>query len=123
MPDVSCTIAGARHLFELGEIVDEELADQIGVSQRTQTDGEGGVMAEEDPLLRMIRKKARGTYQTGGVGVDLVLHYDKQCPFAPADCLAGHEADIAKALRPQGPFSRVWVYDGWDNKILWRSQV
>ena len=77
MPDISCTIGGIPRLFELGEITDEELAQQIGESQRTQTDGEGGVLSEEEPLVRMILKKAQSTYQTGGVPLDLVLHYGR----------------------------------------------
>ena len=120
MPDISCTIGGVPRLFEWGEITDEELAQQIGESQRTQTDGEGGALSEEEPLVRMILKKAQSTYQTDGVPLDLVLHYDKQVPFAPAEHLDRHEAEIATAMTPNGPFSSIWIYDGWSKTILWK---
>lgn len=120
MPDISCTIGGVPHLFELGEITDEGLAEQTGIAQRTQADGEGGVVSEEQPLVRMILKKAQSTYETGGAALDLVLHYDKQYPISPAEYLDGHEAEIAKAMAPNGPFSRIWIYDGWEKRILWK---
>src|SRR5258708_814419 len=106
MPDISCTIDGASYLFELGEVTDEKLAEQLGISQRTQTDGEGGFLSEEEPLVRMILKKAQSKYHTGGMLLDLVLHYDKQYPFAPVEYLSRHEAEIATAMTPNGPFSR-----------------
>src|SRR5258708_2755973 len=83
---------GALYLFELGEVTDEKLAEQLGISQRTQTDGEGGFLSEEEPLVRMILKKAQSKYHTGGMLLDLVLHYDKQYPFAPVEYLSRHEA-------------------------------
>jgi hypothetical protein len=49
----------------------------------------------------------------------LILHYDKQYPFEPVEQLRDHEADIGSALMPNGPFSKVWIYDGWNQKILW----
>ena len=119
MPDISCSIGGQPYLFELGEVTDEALAGEIGRSLRTGTDGDGGVVSEEEPLVRMITKKAGSTYETSGVPLDLVLHYEKQYPFAPAEYLEQHEAAIAAAMRPNGPFSRIWIYDGWNNSIIW----
>ena len=119
LPDISCRIGGQPYLFELGEITDEALAGQIGRSLRAGTDGEGGFLSEEEPLVRMIVKKAGSTYQTAGVPVDLLLHYDKQYPFAPANYLELHEEEIASALVPNGPFSRIWIYDGWNKTVLW----
>ena len=120
LPDISCKIGGSPYFFELGEITDEELAKEIGISLRNQSDGEEGCLSEEEPLLRMILKKARSTYTTGGVPLDLILHYDKQYPFGPAEYLDRHEGEISTALTPSGPFSRIWIYDGWTKTILWR---
>jgi hypothetical protein len=120
LPDISCGIAGQPYLFELGEVTDESLAGEIGRALRTCTDGDGGPFSEEEALIRMVLKKATSTYATGGVPLDLVLHYDKQYPFAPAESLQGYEAEIAMALAPTGPFSRMWIYDGWNKVILWR---
>lgn len=120
VPDISCAIEGEQQFFELGEVTDEEFAEQIGVAQRTLTDGEGGFQSEEAPLVRMILKKAQSTYETAGAPVDLVLHFDKQYPFAPVDHLSSHGAEIATAMVPKGPFSRIWIYNGWDRSIMWR---
>lgn len=120
MPDISCTIEGVQRFFELGEITDQELAEKIGTAQRTQMDAEGGFLSEEDPLVRMILKKAQSTYETGGAAADLVLHFDKQYPFAPLEHLSLHEDEITAAMSPAGPFSRIWVYNGWDKTIMWR---
>jgi hypothetical protein len=119
-PDIGCKIGGAPYYFELGEITDEDLARDVNTSLKTGVDGEGGFFTEDEPLMRMIRKKASSTYQTNGAPVDLVLHYDKQAPFAPSAFLQGHEGDIDAAMTPNGPFSRVWVYDSWTKSILWK---
>jgi hypothetical protein len=120
LPDVSCTIGDARYLFEVGEITDEDLAEEVSVSLRTGEDGDGLAFSEQEPLFRIIRKKAASTYRTDGAPLDLVLHYDKQYPFAPADYLKGYEVDIAAAMIPNGPFSRIWIYDSWTKSILWK---
>ena len=121
LPDISCKIDDAPYFFELGEVTDEELAEQVGISKRTQADGDGGFFGEEKPLLRMVSKKAESTtYSTGGVPLDLVLHYDKQYPFDPAYYLERYEADIAAAMTPNGPFSRIWIYDSWTKSVLWK---
>jgi hypothetical protein len=119
LPDISCTIGGQPHLFELGEIMDEGLAGEVGRSLRSGVDGEGGLLSEEEPLVRMISKKTASAYETGGVPLHLVLHYDKQYPFAPVEYLRGRESEIAAALAPNGPFSRIWIYDGWSKTVLW----
>ena len=86
-PDIACTVAGAQYFFELGEITDESLAKDVSTSLRTEVDSKGGFFSEEEPLIRMIRKKAATKYETNGAPLDLILHYDKQSPFAPVDYL------------------------------------
>jgi hypothetical protein len=115
-----CSISGEDCLFELGEVTDEALTGEIGRSLRMGADGDGGVRSEEEPLVRMISKKSQSTYETLGTPVDLVLQYDKQYPFAPVEYLARHELEIEMALVPKGPFSRIWIYDGWNKTILWK---
>lgn len=118
-PDISCTIDGDPYFFELGEVTDQSLARDVSMSARDGEDGDGGFFDEDEPLLRIIRKKTLSTYQTGGAPLDLVLHYDKQSPISPAECLRRHETDIAAALIPTGPFSRIWIYDSWTHLVLW----
>jgi hypothetical protein len=118
LPDISCSIDAKPHLFELGEVTDEDLAANVEKSPRTGA-AKDGAFSEENPLVRMILKKARSTYSTKGVPLDLVLYYERQYPFAPTEYLDWREAEIASALSPTGPFSRIWIYDGWNNVILW----
>jgi hypothetical protein len=119
LPDVSCTIGGKPYLFELGKIADQDLAAEVARSLHT---GEvtGCAVSEEDPLVRMIMKKAGSTYRADGAPLDLVLYYDRQYPFAPVEYLDWHEAEIRTALLPRGPFSRIWIYDGWNKTVLWQ---
>jgi len=118
LPDISCRFGGMPRFYELGEITDEELAQDLSLAAKTQTDS-GGWFDEHDPLIRILRKKASSLYQTGRVPVELILHYDRQYPFMPVEQLQNHEADIVSALIPNGPFSKVWIYDGWNMKVLW----
>jgi hypothetical protein len=120
LPDICCKIGGAPYLFELGEITDEELVREISTSQRTLVDGDGCFLSEPEPLARIIRRKASSTYRTDGVPLDLVLYYDKQYPFAPADYLKECEVDIAAAMVPAGPYSRIWIYASYTKAILWK---
>lgn len=119
--DVRCFIGGKPYFFELGEITDERLAQDVSESLKSGIDGPGGCFSEEGPLLRLLLNKARVTYQTDGAPLDLVLHYFKQFPIDPAGVMRSKQSAVAAALLPYGPFSRIWVYDGWSKSILWTS--
>lgn len=69
LPDISCKIGGSLYFFELGEITDEAVAENHSKSLRT---GEvtGGAFSEQEPRIRIIRKKADSTYRTDGVPLD-----------------------------------------------------
>jgi len=121
LPDMSCLINGERYFFELGEIIDENLAQDVRTSSRAGVDSSGGFFSEAKPLIRLLHKKAGSTYRTDGAPLDLVLHYDLQAPYDPASLLRDRESDVAAALSPNGPFSRIWVYDSWTKTILWPS--
>lgn len=118
-PDISCEVNGVEHFYELGEITDEELAEETSVYSKRKQDGPGGAFSELMPLVRILKKKTKKKYKTDGASVDLVLHYDTQYPFAPAEYLKNYESEIVQALVPQGPFSRIWIFDGWNDTILW----
>lgn len=110
---------GRSYFFELSQILDEDLARDIGDSIKKKVDSDGRWFSEEVPLIERIRAKARKTYTTAGENIDLLLYYERQFPFAPADYLKKYEADIASAVVPNGPFSRIWIFDTWTNEIIW----
>ncbi len=120
LPDIGCTISGSPYFFELGQIVDEELARDVNTSRRTGADEASGWFSAEGPLVRIIRNKAGSSYQTNGAPVDLVLYYDEQYPFESADYLGKYGGEVAQALNP-GPFTRIWIYDTWTKTIVWQT--
>src|ERR1700732_1285824 len=100
LPDISCNIGGTPYLFELGEIIDQDLAADIHTAQKQKVDAEGGWSSEIGPLIRIMRKKASTTYTTNGAPIDLLLYYETQSPFAPSDYLKDYEVDVLAALLP-----------------------
>ncbi len=82
LPDIECVLGSAPYFFELGEVVDQGLARDYALSQRTGQSN-GVSCSEAEALEYMITSKAKKTYQTGGVPVDLLLYYWKQHPYDP----------------------------------------
>jgi len=124
LPDIRSRIDGQTYYFELGQIVDEELARRASISEKT---GEitGGFYSELDPLLKSFREKCAKSYPTGGAPVDLLLYYSMQAP--PEDSLLEYlkryEAEISQLIR-DGPFSRIWIYtDSPPRKVLWQAHA
>ena len=73
-PDIRCTISGKPHWFELGRIINDEVAAKIDTKRRTLD--EGFSFSQEIPFVEIITKKAKKMYETHGSPVDLVLHFD-----------------------------------------------
>lgn len=119
-PDIRCTIGGELYRFELGRITDTMLAKQIAVEWPNNP--KSFSFGQEKPFTRIIERKAQAKYETGGHPVDLVLHFDQQPPDRAAlqNHLRKHAAALDE-LTTRGPFSRVWIYDGWSKSVLWRS--
>jgi hypothetical protein len=122
LPDISSTVDGQPHYFELGEITDEGLARRVSISERT---GEltGGPFSQSEPLLKMFREKCGKAYPTNGVPVDLVLYYSRQYPHEGAllEYLKIHTTEIS-SLIASSPYKRVWIYSDWPpQKILWNT--
>jgi hypothetical protein len=121
-PDIKCLVNGRRYFFELSQILDEDLARDIGNSEKKRIDSDGAWFSEEEPLIGRIRAKAKKTYSTNGGCIDLLLYYERQFPFAPTEYLKNYEAEIRAALLPQGPFSRIWIFDLWTDAIIWKRE-
>ncbi len=119
-PDIRCMIDGQPYWFELGRITDSLLAEQI--SMKPPYDPEPFSFGQEEPFVRIVEKKAKARYETNGRDVDLVLHFDQQPPdrTALSRHLQKHAAALDK-LQKHGPFSRIWIYDGWSKSVLWQS--
>lgn len=119
-PDISCTILGHRHAFELTEITDDDLARNVSVNQKTGVTN-GGPYSDDEPLLKTLSAKANRNYCAGvGTELELLAYYDKQRPphlgLDPST-----KTELALLFRKMllfGAWSRIWLYDLNDGKIL-----
>ena len=119
-PDIRFTSGGVEQWFELVEITDQDLARNHMISLRTGAIT-GGTFSQRVPLERSISSKAAKTYVTNGSRLDLLAHYDKQYPairVAP-DLIPQAIGQVAADMIASGVWSRVWVYDGWNRRVLW----
>jgi hypothetical protein len=119
-PDIRCMIAGREHWFELGRIVNQDLAERINPKRRTRDVPFS--FSQEEPLASIINKKRRKKYLTGGSPVDLVLYFDHY----PADLRAiqrhiTNQHSALVSLVNECHIRRVWLYDWWSRRVLWTS--
>lgn len=117
-PDILCTISGQKHWFELGRIINEEVAEKLNPNRRKQ-DG-GFSYDQEKPLTDVVKNKAERKYVTEGAPVDLVLHFDLRLGTIGnlERLVEKHEADLV-SLTTTGRFKRVWVFDEHTRTVVW----
>lgn len=127
MPDLECIVQVERRLFELGEILQSELAEgvaysgkqaerkalmllqgEIAAASSIQTAGWRSFRANAS-LERILRRKLAKTYETKGLPTDLVLFYDQQSPWGPFEYLAQWHDELA-CLVQQSVFQKVWIF-------------
>jgi len=121
-PDIRCTVEGALHYFELGEITDRPVARATADALKYD-EPRGTAFSQTEPFTYIIGKKQTKTYTTNGAPVDLILYYRTQpAPWASyfTDMLASNKAAL-NALTNGGPFQRVWVFDFTEATVLWSS--
>jgi hypothetical protein len=121
-PDILCTVAHARHYFELGEITDPTVAKSM--ADAIKQDGPRGCAFSQDrPFAYIIEKKRSRSYTTSGAPVELLLYYRTQSPPLRshfAELLSNSGPDL-QALVTSGRFQRVWIFDFSEQRILWHS--
>jgi hypothetical protein len=75
-PDILCTISGQKYFFELGQIINETVAEKLNPKRRTL---EGGFSYDQEkPLVDVVCSKSAKTYTTEAAPVDLILHFDRR---------------------------------------------
>jgi hypothetical protein len=123
-PDLSCTVSGERHYFELTEITDEDLARNRSISLKTcQTTG--GPISDDEPLARAFSNKAakaQNSYKSLDGKLELLAYYDKQDP--PLDLQPATNAHLFWVSQDMvlGTWSRLWIYDTSNKKVLWKCE-
>ncbi len=120
-PDISCTICGQRYWFELGRIINKEVAEKLNPNRRKQ---EGGFSYDQEkPFVELISEKTLKKYKTEGAPVDLVLHFDLRLgTTANVARLVEKHRTLLESLVTTGPFRRVWIYDEYTKELVWRSR-
>jgi hypothetical protein len=104
-PDILCEVEGEGLVaFELVEIVDSKLAENISVAARKGVPAAGTWVG--DTTQERLRKKLYATYETS-YPMELVMWAN---PFiTPRDVLAPDVEPSLKALRGCSQFRRIWV--------------
>lgn len=123
-PDISCMVSGQRHRFELTEITDEDLARNVSINRKTFKTT-GGPYSDDEPLIRAFSNKAAKAkyYSVLDGKLELLAYYDKQPP--PFELQPSTKVDfywLTQDMVFLGPWSRLWIYDARDNRVLWTCQ-
>lgn len=131
MPDLECVVDGERMLFEVGEILDSDLAKSTARSAKLarekmeaisrgdietaasiQTSGYCEVERYAS-LERMLRRKLSNKYETAGIPTYLLLFYDQQNPQGqldePLDYIFQRHQEWANLIAGSA-FQGVWIF-------------
>jgi hypothetical protein len=119
LPDVRCRVSGQLEYFELGEVTAEDLARKASIALKNRLSVYGGAVSQRQPLARICLQKCRKRYTTNGCPLHLILHFavSRQVPNE-----ISLKDDLSSLLKPirRSPFTSVWLYDGWDKRVLVR---
>jgi hypothetical protein len=116
-PDILCTISGQKYWFELGRIINKEVADKLNPDRRKHADGFS--YDQEKPFVELISKKATRNYEAESAPVDLILHFDRRFgTAATVEQLCKKHKLHLESLISTGPFKRVWVFDEFEKAVL-----
>jgi hypothetical protein len=119
LPDISCIIDGKTHYFELGEAVDEGLAERGAYSLKSGL-STGGAFSQDKPLIRVVKEKSKKNYPVSKETLDLLVYYDKQLPLPEAllDETKNTLMILVRDMTLFGNWNRVWFYDHFSREIL-----
>lgn len=119
-PDILCRISGEKYWFELGQVINEDVAKKINPNRRKYDDGFS--FNQETPFVELISSKASKSYETEGAPVDLILHFDLRLgTTASVKRLSEKHKTLLDSLTVTGPFKRVWIFDDGTKQVVWRS--
>lgn len=114
-PDIEYSINGIKKYAELVEIVDTNFARACTLSSEPV-----GFIDPENQLLKKIYDKDNKPYSTNGDHLFLIAFFDKMLSHImfelDFDDLLG---DISKKMIDSGKWQGIWIYDSWNQKILW----
>jgi hypothetical protein len=139
-PDLACVITGQTRLFELGEVLQSELAEGFAYSaKQSERKAEAAARGDEataasiqtadfrkykahEALDRMLRKKLSTAYQTEERPADLIMYYDRQFPWAPFWYLRQWADELARLIGASS-FQNVWLFSLQDQAVMGRLRL
>ena len=121
-PDVRCRVSGQFEYFELGEVTAEDLARKASIAMKNRSGVYGGATSQRRPLARICLKKCRKRYTTNGRPLHLILHFAVGRQVPNERSLPDDLSSLMGPIR-RGPFACVWLYDGWDQRVLVRHRT
>jgi len=123
-PDIYCGLSnGSGCYFELTECVCESIAKQTGDSlkalraNKESANKHNAIAFKEDALFQKSMEKFEKSYQADGP-IELLSYFNQQAePLG--DVLLRYDYFVKERIE-KSPFRRVWVYDVFHNRILYR---
>lgn len=122
-PDLACRIGESVEYFELGEIIEEDLARSASEAEKHHAKSWGGTVSLWPAVESIFLRKCEKLYASQARPLSLLLHYGigRQASFWPflqpeiesrspwiMDCLSN------------SPFTAMWLYDAHAGEILAR---
>lgn len=119
LPDIYCEIEVQPHYFELGRVLDENLAKKMAHTEKTGTIT-GSAFSQDGPLIRIFEQKAGKTYPVRKESLDLLIYYDEQTPLPKAlfPETKGRLLVLVQSMTLFGQFNRIRFYDHHSGLIL-----
>jgi hypothetical protein len=140
VPDFECTIGRERRLFELGEILDSDLASGLAYSGKQSQlksntilsgdlAGAGSIntfgrrkISANGALVRMLERKLTAKYVCNDIRCDLLLFYDRQLPYGPFECMLEIETLLLPLLE-KSSFEVIWFFNLPSAQVMGRVKT
>jgi len=119
-PDLECQFHDGVHFFELGEVVQQDVAKaRAGVKERTIAKKLVPLRRIWDPLEEILTKKLKKDYNLEARPASLLLYYARQSPFwrLLRPLVLAKAPNIQRIFEPS-VFASVWLFDATTNEVL-----
>ena len=119
-PDLECHLAGKSHFFELGEIIQEDIAKALAPHTRRQiTEARIPLARVWDPLERMLTKKLNKVYNSQARPISLLLYYASSPSFWKyLQPIVREREEAIQMIFERSVFDSMWLFDAAKNEIL-----
>src|SRR5665213_799887 len=112
-PDLRCPVAGEMHYFELGEVIQEDLARaSTARTRRRVLEPRIPLTKVWTPLEDIVTKKLRKAYNPAAKPLSLLLYYERDSPFWDflQPLIQRRDAEI-RTLFQASVFDFMWLFD------------